>query len=125
MQAFLEILRGEYGPVLKGETLIPLSPGEFLVGRDTICDFRPWCRTVSRLHCRISVTEAGVSVCDLDSRNGTKHNGQRISTTEALEPGDTLEIGPLLFRLVLAPAKQTACATPRPWQRKELGAAGG
>jgi predicted component of type VI protein secretion system len=49
---------------------------------------------ISRLHARVSVDADGVcSVEDLGSTNGTFVNGRRISGTEALSVGDTIELG--------------------------------
>jgi len=52
----------------------------------------------SRFHCVIQNTDSGLLVKDLDSRNGTKINGQRVSTA-FLRPGDVLTIGATQIRL--------------------------
>jgi phage tail-like protein len=51
---------------------------------------------VSRSHARLTCTPSGCQLTDLDSSNGTYHNGQRIPTQVPLElnPGDTIRIGP-------------------------------
>ncbi len=52
---------------------------------------------VSKEHARI-IQEAGdqfrFSIVDLNSRNGTFVNGQRVSGTAALTPGDRIQLGP-------------------------------
>ncbi len=47
---------------------------------------------LSRYHCVIEAEQNGFRIRDLESRNGTKVNGQRI-TDIALAPGDVLKIG--------------------------------
>lgn len=49
---------------------------------------------VSRRHARITVEEAGVSLRDLGSANGTFVNGRRLTRPIALTRGDRIDIGP-------------------------------
>ena len=51
--------------------------------------------SISRLHARIEVTAAGITVTDLGSTNGTLLNGMPCLPGEVfyLEPGDTLQLG--------------------------------
>ena len=49
--------------------------------------------TLSRLHAVLERYEAGWCVRDLDSRNGTFVNGQRIWSERPLRPGDELRVG--------------------------------
>jgi serine protease Do len=52
---------------------------------------------VSRVHCRIDVESAdppAFKLTDLNSRNGTFVNRQRISGSVALRPGDIVQLGP-------------------------------
>ncbi len=47
---------------------------------------------ISRAHCKISMTESGVTLEDLSSRNGVWLGAQRI-TRHLLKPGDVLRVG--------------------------------
>jgi ABC-type multidrug transport system ATPase subunit/pSer/pThr/pTyr-binding forkhead associated (FHA) protein len=49
---------------------------------------------VSRTHARISLEGKTATVTDLNSANGTFKNGQRITGTVPLVPGDQIDIGP-------------------------------
>jgi predicted component of type VI protein secretion system len=87
---------------------LPLPHGEFLIGRGAECHVRPNSDWVSRQHCLLRVTPEGVAVRDLGSRNGTLVNGARVMDERALENGDQLQVGPLVFEVQV---EQTA---PRP-----------
>ena len=69
------------------------------VGREEGCDIRLSSSRVSRRHCTIEVTDAGVVVTDLGSRNGTLVNGERLASQRLLYVGDRLGIGPWEFEL--------------------------
>ena len=88
--------------------LIPNSDGEqieldkpvLLFGRSPNCDVQLSSRKISRLHCCLCVQENGLYVRDLDSTNGVRVNGDKVSASE-IGPGDELIIGDLPFRVVL------------------------
>ena len=71
----------------------PLSEGSNLVGRDRDCAIRIDSATVSRHHARIVVRPDETSIEDLDSKNGTQVNGQRVEQRAALTDGDQIQIG--------------------------------
>jgi FOG: FHA domain len=50
--------------------------------------------SVSRQHARIVVHTDGVTLEDLDSRNGTFLNGRRVSEPEAIQDGALIGLGP-------------------------------
>ena len=62
------------------------------VGRATGAEFILDAALVSRLHCRLTATDSGLEVLDLDSTNGTFVNGKRVEKMLA-QPGDQLKIG--------------------------------
>ena len=69
------------------------------MGRAQGADFCVDAPLVSRLHCRVSVTEDGaVLVVDLDSTNGTWIDGERI-TESTLAEGHVLRVGRVEFVL--------------------------
>lgn len=56
-------------------------------------------RDVSRRHARFHKNEKGVFIEDLDSANGTKLNGNRVTGQAELQLNDLIEIGQ--YQLVL------------------------
>lgn len=49
--------------------------------------------SVSRRHVRLTVSQAGVFVEDMQSQNGTTINGVRLKDKHPLRPGDILRVG--------------------------------
>ena len=72
---------------------LELVEGEFVVGRNASCQLSLDDPLVSRRHAVLRVTSSVVTVEDLQSRNGVLVNGQRISGSVVLAPGDRLLIG--------------------------------
>ncbi len=72
---------------------IALSDGQFVVGRSAGCQLSLDDPLVSRRHAMVVVARDVVTVEDLESRNGVIVNGQRITATVQLEPGDKILIG--------------------------------
>lgn len=80
---------------------IIITKEKFLIGRADDCNLRPHSDAISRRHCVIINRGDVVGVRDLKSRNGTIVNGKKITADKRLRTGDTLEIGPLHFEVVL------------------------
>jgi pSer/pThr/pTyr-binding forkhead associated (FHA) protein len=81
--------------VLKtGDTTFRLTDGSMkTVGRATRADFIVDAALVSRVHCRLTADKSGQLVIeDLDSTNGTRLNGERITRAIA-KAGDELGVG--------------------------------
>lgn len=80
-----------------------------LIGRSPDCNLRIASGQVSRRHCLIKVDDAGVSVRDLGSANGTRLNGEAVSTQAdvLVSPGSTLIVGPLKFIVQFAAPKSS------------------
>ncbi len=76
---------------------VPVKHSSVTLGRDSACDIRVPISAVSRKHCRIEVSDDGVTVTDLGSRNGTYRNEDQISEPQPLEAGDRLAVGPIVF----------------------------
>lgn len=55
---------------------------------------------VSRRHAEVESNAGGVVVNDLSSSNGTFVNGTRISSPIVLKPGDTLQVGTTVLKLI-------------------------
>ena len=101
--------------------MITVRGNKFLIGRADECDLRPHSDAISRRHCVIIVTEKAVGVRDLKSRNGTHVNGEKITGDKRLRHGDTLNVGPLGFEIILeksakttAPAKKQEISSTAP-----------
>jgi predicted component of type VI protein secretion system len=86
---------------LSGKTL-KISTPQIILGRSReSCDVWLDDDGVSREHCRIEQRDDGIYITDLDSRNGTWVNRQKI-TEQRLATGDDVRIGPvkLTFEMV-------------------------
>jgi pSer/pThr/pTyr-binding forkhead associated (FHA) protein len=68
-----------------------------VIGRREDCDLRIPVSEVSRKHCRIVKDGDQLRVEDLGSSNGTYHNGQRVQGGTVLNPGDSVQVGPVVF----------------------------
>lgn len=71
--------------------------GEYFFGRGEECHVRPNSEWVSRQHCLLRVAAEGVFLKDLGSRNGTLVNGELLTEERQLQPGDHIQLGPLVF----------------------------
>jgi len=107
MRVKLLVVRGK--PHGKG---LSFPQGEFVIGRGDECHIRPNSSWVSRQHCLMRVSEQVVTLRDLGSTNGTLVNGQRILGERDIFNGDHIQIGPLVFQLLIeegqAPAAHLA-----------------
>jgi hypothetical protein len=83
------LLIAQNGP-LKGQRWILNKP--LLVGRETTCEIVVSDRMVSRFHARITPTNEGIVLEDLDSKNGTHRNGNPVVGQVTLQDGDTVQI---------------------------------
>src|SRR5262245_48220299 len=90
---------------------IPVTREEFLIGRGADCDLRLEAVSVSRHHCKLRLAGGGATVTDLDSRNGTSVNGQRVSGQAPLHSGDVLGVGTVFFLVELGDGGQAGSDT--------------
>jgi len=93
--------------------LFHIGMGENIVGRNDDSALRIEDSTVSNQHATLVLRAEGVSITNLMSTNGTKVNGE-VVTTASLKDGDVVRIGRVsfLFREVLPPIVETS------WQSK-------
>ncbi len=98
--AKLLILTGKH----QGKRLT-LPDRDVVVGRSEECNITLKTEEVSRQHCRLSVSDGQLSVCDLGSRNGTLVNGREVAGVTVLQDGDELQIGPMKFRVQTEPTE--------------------
>src|SRR5690606_5318405 len=75
------------------KTVVPFQRDEITIGRGEENTIRLPERNVSRRHCKLTRDAAGAWVEDLQSYNGVRLNGVRVSGRQAIAPGDVLQIG--------------------------------
>ena len=77
-----------------------VAPGTIkTVGRAPRADFIVDAALVSRLHCRLEVTDDRIDVIDLSSTNGTFVNGKRVDERARMHSGDLLQVGRLALKV--------------------------
>ena len=74
---------------------IPLTPASTVLGRQSV---NPADVQISRRHAQIVVQGGAVWLEDLNSANGTYHNGRRIFSRVLLKGGDAIQIGNTVLR---------------------------
>jgi DNA-binding winged helix-turn-helix (wHTH) protein len=83
------LLIGQTGP-LKGERWVLNKV--LTIGRETTCEVVIPDRQVSRFHARLTPTQEGIVLEDLDSKNGVHRNGSPVVGKVTLQDGDTVQI---------------------------------
>ena len=96
MKVKLKLIKG---PDAGKELKIPTP--KCLIGRGEDCHLRPKSDAISRQHCIIYVKAGELMVRDLKSKNGTLVNGERVTEDRVLKAGDTIQVGPLAFEIVI------------------------
>jgi adenylate cyclase len=105
---------GELLPLGGGDP-IPLIKKRLLVGRRESCDIVLRFANVSGKHCELAVDGGYWFVNDHGSRNGTKVNGVRItSTRKRLDPGDELSIAKHRYEVKYSPSEDLGAVGPPP-----------
>lgn len=89
------VVRSRDGQKLKEELAFPFDQARIVLGRAASADVRIPSPTVSESHASVQLRGSDWVLTDLGSRNGTKHNGQRLppERTRKLQDGDLLELG--------------------------------
>ena len=100
MQVKLKVLLGS-----SAGKEIPVPVSRFLIGRGDDCHMRPKSDAISRNHCAILISGDSVILRNLNSRNGTFVNDERIQGDHELKAGDKIRIGKLEFEAVIKQAK--------------------
>ncbi len=101
---------GELIPLGGGDS-IPLLKKNLLVGRRESCDIRLRFANVSAHHCQLTVNGGYWFVKDLQSRNGIKVNGLRV-TEKRLDPGDVLSVAKHRYEVQYSPYELGAVGPP-------------
>jgi len=106
MQVKFKLLKGSHtGKEVK------LPTPKCLIGRNDDCHLKPQSEAVSRRHCVIITTDSEVMIRDLNSRNGTHVNGEKITGDTVLLNGDVVKVGPLEFEMMI---EHTAARIKKP-----------
>ncbi len=82
-----------------GEREYKLNKSQTVIGRSSSADVQVMSNLVSRQHARLTLTNLGVLVEDLGSRNGVYANSQKVRGSVQLKSGDTVTIGDETFVL--------------------------
>ena len=67
--------------------------GSILIGRSRACAIRLDAADISAEHCRVTVTSEGVSIIDLESKNGTWIGEEKLQSERILRPGELVRVG--------------------------------
>lgn len=86
-------------PSLPGLSLPGGPQATLRIGRMPECDLQLFDTTVSRYHAEFRRSPAGWLLVDLNSTNGTRVNGWRISSPTSVQPGDEVAFGSVTFSL--------------------------
>ncbi|HEU4580041.1 MAG TPA: FHA domain-containing protein [Polyangiaceae bacterium] len=81
-------------------TVFPVIQRSLLIGRSLAADVRVDEQAISNEHARLEQTDAGFTLLDLGSTNGTYVNGRRLVHAAQLSGGDTIEMGSTTFTFV-------------------------
>ncbi len=96
-----ESMYGVLHPVGGGDP-IPLLKKSLMVGRRESCDIVLRFSNVSSQHCELNINDGFWYVRDLNSRNGVKVNGNRV-TEKRIDPGDVLAIAKHAYEVNYSP----------------------
>lgn len=96
MRVALKVIGGKHD----GKEIV-ISVPRFIVGRGETAHLRPASDLVSREHSAIEIKDGKVLLSDLNSRNGTFLNGEKLPQPTVLKPGDLVRIGKLQFQMVI------------------------
>jgi hypothetical protein len=97
--------------------IYPLEAPEIIIGRDASNVVAINDAEVSRKHAKLSQHGSAYVIQDLGSTNGTFVNGQRITGTQVLNPGDTVSFGEnivLMYEAAYDPNATVIASAPAP-----------
>jgi len=99
----------------RGKTVIVGEGQSVVIGRDPRAKMQLSDHEISRLHCEVQNAGGIYSVSDLNSRNGTKVNDEKI-TKRPLRQGDVIEVGStrIMFKVERAVVEQAAEPKAKP-----------
>jgi pSer/pThr/pTyr-binding forkhead associated (FHA) protein len=80
---------------------ITVTKSPFVIGRHADCDLRINSPRVSVFHCNLIRAEHVMLVKDMDSTNGTRVNGEPVTTPRELLNMDVIWVGPALIEVTM------------------------
>ncbi|MEO8493956.1 MAG: FHA domain-containing protein [Planctomycetota bacterium] len=103
----------QYGELIPkgGGDPIPLLKKTLLIGRRESCDVVLRFGNISSHHCELTLESGYWFVKDLNSRNGTRVNGYRV-TKRRLDPHDVLAVAKYQYEVNYVPAELGAVGPP-------------
>jgi pSer/pThr/pTyr-binding forkhead associated (FHA) protein len=93
-------------------TRFPVRRGEYILGRSPYCSIVVSNALSSRQHCAVRLFAQGLTITDLNSRNGTFVNGEKISAERALRAGDVVRVGSDSIEVILTEGLQIRPSHP-------------
>jgi DNA-binding winged helix-turn-helix (wHTH) protein len=100
-----EIPEATFCWLVKAGKRLPLRYGENVLGREPEDGINLDSPTVSRRHARILISASGATLEDLDSKNGTFLEGERVSSPVTLTNGDQIRAGSVILRFRMSSPK--------------------
>ncbi|MBC8350696.1 MAG: FHA domain-containing protein [Planctomycetes bacterium] len=103
----------QYGELIPkgGGDPIPLLKKNLMIGRRESCDVVLRFGNISAHHCEMTLESGYWFVKDLNSRNGTRVNGYRV-TKRRLDPRDVLSVAKFEYEINYVPADLGAVGPP-------------
>ncbi len=89
-----------------------LMDGANVIGRAADATIQIVSPGISRYHARVLVAAGGATVQDIESKNGTYLNGQRITGSHPLTEGDRIQLGSLVMTFTIATATSPTATLP-------------
>lgn len=102
------------GPLAGAKRPLPPPDSTFVIGRGDEANWIIADDDLSRTHAEIRRTLDGVTIVDLDSKNGTKVDGESIDGATPIRDGAEIKLGKLAFRFRDPSEQQLAKLAPAP-----------
>ncbi|HYC92379.1 MAG TPA: FHA domain-containing protein [Thermoanaerobaculia bacterium] len=103
-------LVGSLTPDDRPESVYPLLDAECVIGRAPDCTVSIPDGSISSRHARVTRSAEGFTIEDLQSRNGTFVNGEKVDKPRVLADGDVVRLGKIIMTFNVA---QEAVAAPK------------
>jgi DNA-binding winged helix-turn-helix (wHTH) protein len=102
---------GPHHKLIADHAAFELTAGEHFIGRSRRCAIPLDSPKVSRRHARLLVHEAGVTIEDCGSSNGTYVAGAKLDGPRVLDDGEEIQIGDRTLRFRSMTAMESGAAT--------------
>lgn len=115
LRIILQPMVNQYEQCIGSEGIVEIGRFPFVIGRHASCDYQMDQPHISRWHCSFAVIGTEVWLRDLESRNGTYVNSQRLLAPQPVQTGDLVALGMNLFRVYVqsrSPTRGHMAMTP-------------